>query len=544
MKKILLSILFLSSFSLISCDAKEVEFEVKLLDNNTCEIVSINNAENLKEINVPDDIDGISVTSIGLDAFKNFEKLKTITLPSSLITIGPNAFYGCSSLTEITIPSSVEKIDCYAFGYCVNLKSVTLNEGLKIIGDEAFASCVELENISLPNSLEKIGSTAFSLCHNLYSFDYGSSKMQLAVLDGWIVDSMKVDNIFTINEGIVGIADSSIHGEINELYLPDSLKHIGDNAFALNKDLRRVDFGKGLLSIGKDAFYNCSELYEVHIPKHMPWYNVSISNREASPFTVADKVYYGDDIWTVLEIPEGVTSISKYAFADLYTIDKVILPGSISKINEGAFYYNTNLSSVSIPSLKDWYEIFFEDGYANPINSSKLYVNDELVTTAHFDNDVKPYVFYNYKYLNKVTFGDNITHVADHAFEGCSNLSSVKINKVKHIGNYSFSNTGFTSLDLEYDIETVGEGAFSGCQNVENIIIGAKIYYIGKYAFDLITNLSTFEYKNKDGWFVTEDENATKGQTIDIDNEGYYLFLSPTFDYSNPYYGMCWKRSV
>ena len=60
---------------------------------------------------------GSNVTSIGASAFQRCEKMKSVTLPSTLTTIGNNAFYS-TGLTSVTIPASVLTIGDYAFQNC------------------------------------------------------------------------------------------------------------------------------------------------------------------------------------------------------------------------------------------------------------------------------------------------------------------------------------------------------------------------------------------------------------------------------------------
>ena len=71
-------------------------------------------------VNIPTEIDGKPVTSIGKHAFSGFS-LTEITIPDSVASIGEYAFYGCTSLTEITIPNSVVDIGESAFENCTNL---------------------------------------------------------------------------------------------------------------------------------------------------------------------------------------------------------------------------------------------------------------------------------------------------------------------------------------------------------------------------------------------------------------------------------------
>jgi hypothetical protein len=105
-----------------------------------------------------------SVTSIGTNAFRNCDKLVSVTLPTnpSFITIGQSAFQACDVLASITIPNSVTSILTNAFFGCTHLASVTLSSTLTSIGNTAFKSC-PLTSITIPNSVTSIGTNAFQL---------------------------------------------------------------------------------------------------------------------------------------------------------------------------------------------------------------------------------------------------------------------------------------------------------------------------------------------------------------------------------------------
>ena len=56
------------------------------------------------------------VTSVAANAFKNYKKLKKVTIGANIITIGKQAFSGCKKLKTITVKSkSIKKIGSKSF---------------------------------------------------------------------------------------------------------------------------------------------------------------------------------------------------------------------------------------------------------------------------------------------------------------------------------------------------------------------------------------------------------------------------------------------
>lgn len=95
-----------------------------------------------KEVEIPDAINGVSVTTIGdsafsydLNTYEQFQ-LTAVTISNSVTSIGDSAFYN-NQLTSVTIPASVTNIGSYSFGE--NKLSTVYIEGNPTLGDDAFA---------------------------------------------------------------------------------------------------------------------------------------------------------------------------------------------------------------------------------------------------------------------------------------------------------------------------------------------------------------------------------------------------------------------
>jgi len=109
----------------------------------------------LRSVNIPN-----SVITIGESAFAG-HAIETLVIPDSVIIIEPYAFSGKERLKSVTIGSSVTTIMNGAFLSCYGLTSLNLGSSVRIIGDRAFQGCANLPSVVIPPSVESIGSRAF-----------------------------------------------------------------------------------------------------------------------------------------------------------------------------------------------------------------------------------------------------------------------------------------------------------------------------------------------------------------------------------------------
>ena len=201
---------------------------------------------------IPEQIEGVTVTAIGVGAFSDFGNegmaLKRVVLPETVTEIGAEAFYLCKTLEEINIPSGVEVLPLSCFYYCESLTNVHLSEGLKTIEDWAFKQCTSLAEIDLPEGLETLEGGVFENCTALTELSlpesvnsvhggvlYGTPILDdesnwtgdCLYLDNWLV-SMKEETEATelqVQEGTIGIAGSvGAYTALEKVELPEGLK--------------------------------------------------------------------------------------------------------------------------------------------------------------------------------------------------------------------------------------------------------------------------------------------------------------------------------
>lgn len=139
--------------SLLSADY----YDYSMLEDGTLCITAYRGEEEI--VNVPEVIDGKTVTVIGNGAFRGNRNIKYITLPSTLVSIGEYAFAE-SGVGYISIPEGITEIPAYCFADS-RLFEAKLPESLTVIGDHAFDT-INLHFLKVPDNVTYIGSYAIS----------------------------------------------------------------------------------------------------------------------------------------------------------------------------------------------------------------------------------------------------------------------------------------------------------------------------------------------------------------------------------------------
>ncbi len=203
-------------------------------------------------------------------------------------------------------------------------------------------------------------------------------------------------------------------------------------------NIKYISIQEGVTSIGKYAFANMGEngsgIY-VTIPNTV----TSIGNSAFTQSYIAE-----------INIPNSVTTIGKYAFhgCQLYSID---IPSSVTDIGTGAFRYCPGLHSFNVA----------ED---NPNYSSPngLLCNKEQTILIQCPADM---------YESEFSFPNTITTIGRYAFSGCSH----------------------NNITIPNSVTTIEDYAFSSCENLQSISIPASVTSIGKCAFDRCSYMQSID---------------------------------------------------
>ncbi len=455
------------------------------------------------------------ITIIGENAFFD-APVKSVILPSSLLSIGNYAFSSCNSLESITIPENVVSIGKNAFSGCNALKSLVIPNSTTSIGEDAFAECSALESVTIPEKLTKIENGVFRKCSSLKSIN-----------------------------------------------IPNNIITVGDNAFSGCSSATSLNFGTGLTTIGSNSFGNCSSLTTLIIPETIT--NIGsqafdgCSKIEKINFNAINCEYNGgvspflncgiDGTGITLTIGKKVTKLlptftnqgtNSSISAKIKTL--VFEEGSVcEEIGSNVFQNCDFLETVNIPeSIKAiGAGAFGNCDTIKEINFNAIEMNDlELKSSSGYD--------YSFKYVDciflnsgnngtgiTVNIGKNVKKIPDYLFcpqfntswegenvpTGSINITAINFAEncvCESIGENAFYGTKIKNITIPESITAIKSGAFNYCSSLEKInfnAISAKseasIYIFEGVSYERYGEI--FEYAGSEkGIVLTIGKNVTK----------------------------------
>ena len=207
---------------------------------------------------------------------------------------------------------------------------VVIPEGVVCLWPGAFSHNPHIKSVVIPDSVETIDDYAFYFCPELEEVRFGSN---VKYIGKWAFCTMGYESLF--------------------IELPDSVESIGDKAF-VNCGITALP--KNLKNIGVGAFQGCC------------W---------SSDDDVSEE-------W-LAEIPDGVTTIEDFAFADIILGDGcqgVWLPKTVKKIGKCAFGHTTKYRK-SVYTL--YYDGTKEQWRAIDIDNTDDWLKDIMVKVNSID---------------------------------------------------------------------------------------------------------------------------------------------------------------
>lgn len=509
------------------------------------------------------------VTKIDSSSFSG-HSLKHVEIPSSVKEIGSNAFVnpeGHNTLESIVLHEGLEKIGSNAFRYS-KIRTVDLPSTVKkakALNVKAFADALHGNPIVWVNSQEQLDTLSNGLKNptfelrnkNEFTYEVKGDEASITGLGEGVTVGEVLILPRTSPDGklITEIADAEkLTGgtftqnpkdkdatNYKEVLLPLGIKRIGNYAFQMNK-VEKINFPEGLEEIGEGAFNFCN-LTDIILPDSVVKIgeNVFSSNENLAKVVLSknltdipERAFQHSDAkqglihFTELEIPDGIVSIGKYAFANNH-LQKLVIPDSVKVIDANAFAQTSggkkleslklskNLTEIGSSAFKNSALTYVTIPDTLTTLKSTAFQNGKNGTVLLYANNEKQLEKNGSTYVpegkgHKVIFDDMLNHgwtFEDFTYEGTTVTGWSEQGTVTRKNNLNLVIPSVNPMTGEA-ITAIGDAAFqipadewdqghTGVESVNGMVtvkIPTTVTKIGNNAFQY-NNLETVELPEK-----------------------------------------------
>lgn len=473
--------------------------------------------------------------TIGNRAFKNCNKLSSVTIPTGVSAIGAEAFAG-TVIRDIVIPDTVQVIGDGAFYNCGNLGTVTFESGGsqdKTIGDGAFYDCIGLNSVDFGTArINEIGDAAFAV--SLVE----TGNMENFNMPDYLADGDKIGDYLLGNRL-----------KLKYITMPTNLtgtNNVKDNFVAGCQNLECVTFPDN----AADAKYDVSTFYGVTNPNFYvrgPKTNTSGSTascRKSTWIALFDAVKDGAT-WTGSPVPyvyneggmdyfEVCKDVDDDKQADYKmcidqtgklvscTFPSDVSPKLIGRSWDDPFTIPAQVGTITVNTLGDG--CFNDVTVRGETEYGVLdYIQYLVIEDGSGINALDPNVFKGAKELLGVDIGDSVISIGDSCFENCPKLEEITIGEnIANIGAAAFKNCPSVkeiyfdspaSLDT-FTIDNIGTEALS-TGGSELTVHGE----IGTSYAPFQWSMQSDNYVNTDGLRVCYKTPEPTSLTVIVDNK-------------------------
>ena len=400
-------------------------------------------------VEIPSEVNGITVTEIGQDVFKDNKNVGRLIIPDSVTKLGYRMCSGCTALSEVRLPAGLTVIPDEAFDGCSSLRTVNFPDTLKEIRSDAFCGTALTEFIA-PDSLTNVWLYAFKDCGAL--------------------SAVELKNVRSVGDGAFESCTA-----LRSIRLSDKMTELPDHIFDGCSSLADIDMPDNPIAVSFSvfngtAYYNEPSNWGNGV-LYVDGYLIAVS-KDFAPLTeytvkdgtivIADDAFSGVGYSSKLKkmtLPTGLYRIGQYAFSKLFSLTEINIPDTVRSIGYGAF------SGTGY------------DADTNYINGG-LYIGNWLVAV----NNVA---------MTSFTVQEGTVGVADGKDTSLFPTRAQKItvlelpSSLRYIGSRSFARLRITELRLPSELQTLGNGAFASCSALNTVNLGdcSGLESIGENAF-------------------------------------------------------------
>ena len=292
----------------------------------------------------------------------------------------PGGCFSHTNLISIYLPFNTKKIEAQAFFFSEKLENISIPDDCRSIGWESFSAC-GLISVNIPRNVSFIDKLAFNRCYKLVSINVDSENRWYASIDGMLCDKKQETLIYYPAAGkkIINI--------------PNTVKEINEYAFYDCIYQEKLNIPSETVTIPYGIFKFLSGLSFIDVDVN------------SACFTSIDGVLYDKSVSELIAcprlkdeitIPDGIQTISPFAFYSCQNLRVINMPNSITMLGEAGFWGCNSLTDIN-----------FSDNIT--------FIDDNA--------------FWECTSLTSMLLPKSIAGIGDNAFTGCTNLTKIYINR-------------------------------------------------------------------------------------------------------------------
>ena len=470
-------------------------------------------------------------------------KGKPVTKLGNQFGGGACSFAGCSNITEVYIPDTVTAIVASCFSGCTSLTSISA-KGATGVGESAFAN-TGITYAYLP-SLTSIGRSCFTTApleeiwvgpsfSSLEQYAFSASLPFDLYYPGTVSNWLNVSNKQFIYKGRVHFLDGNnkeidtldlrgrttlnqyafYHCNFSTVLLSSSMTSIQTYALAMDSLRYLKLYGCGAMSLQNSVFSGVTNVEKYYYGTYAQWASLASGIK-----SLGETHLYLDgeeNETTILELPEGTTSITSSDFTGLNSITTLRIPSTLETIPSGSLNRLTQLDEVIVDVGNNAFTV--DDGLLYNIDKTRLIFCPKsktgVVTLPDTLESIDSSVFQNCDLLEGIDMNEeNLVSVGANAFTNRTLVHhDLYLKEVTSIGDNAFKGSNVTSLQFGHANVSLGWGCFRDCLSLTEVTAdgGASFASIGANCFEGCTHLFSFPFEVVTG---SISRSAFKGSVI------------------------------
>ena len=458
--------------------------------------------------NIPETLNRVkinNVAAINEGVFKNCNTVGEIIIGDGIVTIGSKAFEGCENLNCIVLSESVKSIGANAFSGCEAItmlcyvgagdkwNEVSIGDG----NDTLLNSTLYYYSKEEPGRVGSFwhytaeGDVAVWPAHE-HTFVFSHAITEADCYDDgegvWKCESEKCDS--TENR-IIPAAHIFDKDDVCELcgdlkpsegleytlsndgtyYIASGIGTCTDSQIVIANVYKKLP----VRQVGSSAFKNNGAIMSVVMQSNM--------------LLIGKNAFQNCVKLSTIYVPDSVTTIEGAAFADCNSLKEMVIGNNVTAIGSSVLAGCTSLESITLPFIARDKNVTWSGsdtvlGYLfGSINATGCVKTRQYYSQNGYIDSYIP------ESLKSVTVNGGAVFWG--AFYGCTNITEIVLGDgVEKVDAFAFYGcTSLSSVTLNRGILTIGDSAFKGCVSIKDVNLPNGVISIGSNAFDGCSSL-------------------------------------------------------